>query len=86
MDAYTKSAGLSFTLGDEQVAIRDMARDFAAERLAPSALAWDREKFFPVDVIREAALLGMGGIYGCGADFRGVGDRVPVGGVLYFDP
>jgi alkylation response protein AidB-like acyl-CoA dehydrogenase len=63
MDAYTKSAGLSFTLGDEQVAIRDMARDFAAERLAPSALAWDREKFFPVDVIREAALLGMGGIY-----------------------
>ncbi len=63
MDAYTKSGGLSFMLGEEQAAIREMARKFAAERLAPSALAWDREKFFPVEVIREAAGLGMAGIY-----------------------
>jgi alkylation response protein AidB-like acyl-CoA dehydrogenase len=63
MDAYTKSGGLSFALGEEQEAIREMARGFAAERLAPFALDWDREKFFPVDVIREAALLGMAGIY-----------------------
>jgi alkylation response protein AidB-like acyl-CoA dehydrogenase len=63
MDAYTKLRGLSFKLSEEQVAIRDMARGFAAERLAPAALAWDREKHFPVDVIREAASLGMGGIY-----------------------
>jgi alkylation response protein AidB-like acyl-CoA dehydrogenase len=56
-------AGLSFKLSEEQDAIREMARNFAAERLAPSALEWDREKFFPVDVIREAAALGMGGIY-----------------------
>jgi alkylation response protein AidB-like acyl-CoA dehydrogenase len=63
MDAYTKSGGLSFTLGEEQVAIREMAQGFAAERLAPMALAWDREKLFPVDVIREAAALGMAGIY-----------------------
>jgi alkylation response protein AidB-like acyl-CoA dehydrogenase len=63
MDAYTKQGGLSFTLGEAQVAIRDMARGFAAERLAPMALQWDREKVFPVDVIREAAALGMAGIY-----------------------
>jgi alkylation response protein AidB-like acyl-CoA dehydrogenase len=55
--------GLSFGLSEEQDAIREMARGFAAERLSPSALEWDREKFFPVDVIREAAALGMGGIY-----------------------
>jgi alkylation response protein AidB-like acyl-CoA dehydrogenase len=40
-----------------------MARDFAAEKIAPHALRWDEDKHFPVDVIREAAGLGMGGIY-----------------------
>lgn len=55
--------GLSFELGEEQVAIRDMARGFAEARLAPHAGNWDREKFFPVGTLREAAELGMGGIY-----------------------
>ena len=52
-----------FTLEDDQIAIRDMARAFAAERLAPKAVEWDQEKHFPVDVLREAAGLGMGGVY-----------------------
>ena len=30
-----------FALTDDQIAIRDMARDFAAEKLAPHAVAWD---------------------------------------------
>jgi alkylation response protein AidB-like acyl-CoA dehydrogenase len=47
----------------EQRAISAMARGFAAERLAPHAIAWDREKHFPVDVLRAAAKLGMAGIY-----------------------
>jgi alkylation response protein AidB-like acyl-CoA dehydrogenase len=55
--------GLLFKLSEEQEAIREMARDFAATRLAPSAVQWDRDKIFPVEVIREAAALGMGGIY-----------------------
>jgi alkylation response protein AidB-like acyl-CoA dehydrogenase len=55
--------GLSFDLSDQQLAIREMASDFAARRLAPKALEWDQEKHFPVDVIREAAALGMAGIY-----------------------
>jgi alkylation response protein AidB-like acyl-CoA dehydrogenase len=54
---------LSFDLGEEQLAIRDMALGFAAERIAPFAIEWDREKKFPVDVIRETAALGMAGIY-----------------------
>ena len=56
-------SGLSFELGEEQLAIRAMAEEFAAERIAPFALEWDREKYFPVDVIRECAALGMAGIY-----------------------
>jgi alkylation response protein AidB-like acyl-CoA dehydrogenase len=59
----TMSAGLSFELSEEQAAIRDMARDFAAEHLAPFAVEWDREKIFPVETLRAAAALGMGGIY-----------------------
>ncbi len=52
-----------FTLPEDQIAIRDMARSFAAERIAPHALDWDARKHFPLDVLREAAALGMGGIY-----------------------
>jgi alkylation response protein AidB-like acyl-CoA dehydrogenase len=52
-----------FTLSEDQIAIRDMARQFAAEKLAPHALEWDEKKHFPMDVIRETAALGMSGIY-----------------------
>lgn len=52
-----------FALTEDHVAIRDMARAFAADRLAPDAVRWDQEKHFPVDVMREAAELGMGGVY-----------------------
>ena len=54
---------MQFALTEDQIAIRDMARDFAAENIAPHALKWDEEKIFPVDVMREAAALGIGGIY-----------------------
>jgi len=52
-----------FELTDEQQAITEMVRDFAAESLAPNAVEWDETKHFPVDVLREAGALGMGGIY-----------------------
>ncbi|MBB5050298.1 butyryl-CoA dehydrogenase [Afipia massiliensis] len=54
---------MQFALTEDQIAVRDMAREFAAEKIAPFALKWDEEKFFPVDVMREAAALGIGGIY-----------------------
>ncbi|MEL6257785.1 MAG: acyl-CoA dehydrogenase family protein, partial [Pseudomonadota bacterium] len=50
-------------LTDEQTLIRETARKFAQERLAPHAEAWDEEKHFPVDVIKDAAALGFAGIY-----------------------
>ncbi|MGO4175123.1 isobutyryl-CoA dehydrogenase [Bosea sp. TAF32] len=53
----------AFALTEDQVAIRDMAQEFAAETLAPHAARWDEEKHFPVEEMRAAAALGMGGIY-----------------------
>ena len=50
-------------LSEEQVAIRDMAQDFAREQLAPYAMQWDEEKIFPVDKLRDMAALGFAGIY-----------------------
>src|SRR4249919_257996 len=54
---------MHFALNDDQVVVRDMAREFAVEKIAPHALRWDEEKYFPVDVMREAAGLGIGGVY-----------------------
>src|SRR6201989_2889194 len=54
---------MQFTLNEDQIAVREMARDFAAEKIAPHANRWDEEKHFPVDVMREAASLGIGGVY-----------------------
>ena len=54
---------MHFALNEDQIAVRDMAREFAAEKIAPHAIRWDEEKHFPVDVMREAAALGIGGVY-----------------------
>ena len=54
---------MDFALSDEQQAIQEMARAFAAEELAPFAAEWDEKKRFPVDVIRKSASLGLAGIY-----------------------
>lgn len=50
-------------LTEEQVMIQDMAKRFAADRLAPHTSDWDEQKHFPVDVIKDTAELGFAGIY-----------------------
>jgi alkylation response protein AidB-like acyl-CoA dehydrogenase len=62
----------AFALSDDQIAIREMAQGFAAETLAPDAVRWDEEKHFPIKEMREAAALGMGGVY-IGEDVGGSG-------------
>lgn len=47
---------------EEQSLIRDMARAFAAEKLAPYAADWDRDSTFPADAIREMGTLGLMGM------------------------
>ena len=63
MDAIAERAEGQFDLNEDQRAIREMTATFAAERVAPFALDWDRERHFPADVIRETGPLGFGGIY-----------------------
>lgn len=50
-------------LTEEQVMIQDMAKRFAADRLAPHTGEWDETSHFPVETIRETAELGFAGIY-----------------------
>lgn len=47
---------------EEQTQIRDMARQFAQERLKPFAADWDREHRFPREAIAEMAELGFFGM------------------------
>ena len=61
-----------FSLTEDQLAIQEMASSFAADTLAPNAVRWDEDKHFPVDEMRAAAALGMGGIY-IGEDVGGSG-------------
>src|ERR1700691_1088128 len=56
-------ASPQFSLGEDQIAVRDMARSFADEVFAPNAVAWDEARHFPVAEMRKAAALGMGGVY-----------------------
>lgn len=49
-------------LNEDQAMVRDMARRFAAERLAPNAARWDETHHFPRDVIVEMGALGLMGM------------------------
>ena len=60
---------------EEQQLIRDTARAFAQEKLAPNAAAWDREHRFPKDALAEMGQLGFLGMVvppewdGAGTDY-----------------
>lgn len=49
-------------LNEDQALVRDMARRFAAERLAPSSAQWDETHHFPRAVIAEMGALGLMGM------------------------
>ncbi|MBF0167651.1 MAG: acyl-CoA dehydrogenase family protein [Alphaproteobacteria bacterium] len=61
-------------LSEQNRMIRDMARDFAALRLAPFAASWDKESRYPAEAILEMGKLGLLGMLlpedwgGAGAD------------------
>lgn len=54
---------MQFELTEEQIAFRDMAADFTRDKLMPYADQWDEESFFPIDTLKEAAQLGLAGIF-----------------------
>lgn len=49
-------------LNEAQLMVRDMARRFATEVLAPNAAAWDRDRTFPRDAVRQMGELGLMGM------------------------
>lgn len=53
---------MDFEFTEEHQEIRAMAADFARDKLAPMADSWDDHSHFPIDILREAAALGMAGM------------------------
>lgn len=53
---------MDFKLSEEQEMIRQTARDFAQEHLAPHAAERDEKQFFPKDVIKQMGELGFMGM------------------------
>jgi alkylation response protein AidB-like acyl-CoA dehydrogenase len=53
---------MDFDLSEEQKALKETARAFAAAELAPFAADWDDRQVFPVAALRAAAALGLAGI------------------------
>jgi glutaryl-CoA dehydrogenase (non-decarboxylating) len=53
---------MDFQLSEELQMLRDMARDFAAEKIAPNADKWDEEHYFPYEeVLKPMGELGFFG-------------------------
>jgi acyl-CoA dehydrogenase len=50
---------IDFTLNDEQVAIREMAHDFAEKEMRPVAWDYDRDATWPQEIIEKAWELGL---------------------------
>ena len=53
---------MKFDLSMEQIAVQELAREFATNEFGPDAALWDKEKIFPVDALRKGAGLGFAGI------------------------
>ncbi|HEX6365915.1 MAG TPA: acyl-CoA dehydrogenase family protein [Agromyces sp.] len=59
-------------MSEEREALIAAVREFADAELAPNASRWDAEKHFPIDTLRAAGQLGLGGVY-VREDFGGSG-------------
>ena len=53
---------MSWELSEEHEMFRKVVRDFAEAAIAPHAAQWDRDHFFPVDVVRAMGDLGLFGL------------------------
>ncbi|HLL56147.1 MAG TPA: acyl-CoA dehydrogenase family protein [Myxococcaceae bacterium] len=53
---------MELELSETQKLIRDTARNYAREKVAPRAKVHDREELFPVELLREMAGLGLMGV------------------------
>ncbi len=63
---------MNFELSEDMIALRDMAKRFAEDHIAPNARQWDREADIPRDTVAKLAELGFLGIF-TPADYGGCG-------------
>jgi butyryl-CoA dehydrogenase len=74
-ETLSPAAGLSFALGDEQQAVREMVREFAEAEIRPIAAAIDASHEFPTETVRKMGELGLMGMFvpeaygGAGMDY-----------------
>jgi hypothetical protein len=67
---------MDFALTAEQESLLELARDFARREIAPHVAQYDREERYPIEIIRQAAELGLlGGVVpveygGGGLDYK----------------
>jgi len=54
---------MNFEYNDEQMAIKEMAKNFAETELMPHASEWDQNEIFPIQTLKKAAQLGLAAIY-----------------------
>lgn len=54
---------MNFNLTEDQLAFAETAKQFAEQELAPFAAKWDKEHYFPKEVIQKAGELGFCGLY-----------------------
>ena len=65
---------MNFEFSEEQTRIRDAVREFAASEIAPRVAQWERESYFPREILGELARMGLMGMMvpenwgGAGAD------------------
>jgi len=53
---------MEFNLSEDQIMVRDLAKEFAEKRLAPMALEMDEKSDMPKELLAEAAEMGFFGL------------------------
>ncbi|MDA9170474.1 acyl-CoA dehydrogenase family protein [Alphaproteobacteria bacterium] len=54
---------MNFEYNQDQLAIKEMAKNFAETEFAPYAAEWDQNEIFPIETLKKAAELGLAAIY-----------------------
>jgi len=62
MSQATAAVSYDTQLSEEQLAVRDLARDFADQEIRPVVMQYDESQEFPADIFRKMAELGFLGI------------------------
>ena len=58
----TALTGFDTSLSEEQIAVRDLARDFAEREIRPVVMAYDESQEFPTEIFGKMAELGFLGV------------------------